>query len=193
VALSKSFGGFPAVSNSFFFVALADASNLPKTLPARAKVLQMADGGRVALGERADQVCLDLTLRGKTAEVARQIEQVFAGMLALVTLGQPEYPDVVDLAKSAKVSSSQELVTISLEYPASKVIAKVTEEMSPKPKKEKPAKQKSRSKAKAKRAPQPPAEPQAEDEAAPSTEPSADAQPPVESKAQAGSATKPEA
>ena len=195
--LSKNFGEFPAVSNSFFFVGLADAGNLPQFIPARAKVLQMADGGRVALGERQDLVFVNLTLRGKTAEVAQQIQQVVEGMVALVTLGQPEYPDLMNLAKSVKVSSAEQLVTISVDYPASKVIDKITEEMSPKPKPEKldkqdrPARQKAKVKSKKKRAPAPAPEPEAGVEPQAPSEPAAN--PPAEPAAQPAPAPAPAA
>jgi hypothetical protein len=142
---------FPAVSNAFFFVGVAEAPELPTGLPAQAKVLQMADGGRVAMGERDQDLFLDLALRGKTPEVGRQIQQVVEGMVALVSLGQPDNQDVVDLAQRIKVSSANELVNIHIEYPTAKVIARVTDEMGPKHKDKavrKPSKAKAKGKAK---------------------------------------------
>lgn len=132
-----SLSQFPVLSNNFFFLAIADAADLPNALPAKAKVIQMAEAGRVALGENQEQVVLDLALRGKTAEVTHQIQQVIEGMVALVSLGQPENVELADLAKSIKVSSVDQLIDVKLEYPATKAIARFNDQMAPKPEKEK--------------------------------------------------------
>ena len=153
LASTKSIGEFPAVSNGFFFVGLANAIDLPNSIPAQAKVLQMANGGRLVLGEKADQVFLELALRGKTPEVTRQIQQVIEGMVALVSLGQPDNPDLVDLVKSTKVSAADQLITISVHYPVGKVIAKLNEQVSQGEQGDKPEKpHKAHAKAKQKKA-----------------------------------------
>jgi hypothetical protein len=162
------FGDFPAVSNGFFLLAVAEGLSLPKPIPAQAKILQMADGGRLVLGERPEGVFLDLALRGKTAEVTRQIQQVVEGMVALVTLGQPNNPDLVNLAKSTRVTSSNELISIRLQCPPEKIISKLNDEMKPKPKVDKTPRAKAKAKAKAKKEPAPPKpleEPEAEEPA----------------------------
>ena len=87
---------------------------------------------------------VDIALRGKTAEVASQIKQVIEGMVALVTLGQPNNADLVNLAKSTHVSATNELIAISVECPASTIIAKLNDEMKPKPKPESAAPEGSR-------------------------------------------------
>lgn len=145
LASSRNFDEFPAISNSFFFVGLADASSLPKQIPARAKVLQMADGGRVAMGEKADRLFLNLALRGKTPEVTRQMHQVIEGMIALVSLGQPDNADLTGLVQSTRVASKDKLISINVEYPTRKVIAALSDQLD-----SKPAKKKAKAKAKAK-------------------------------------------
>jgi hypothetical protein len=150
VSPNQAFTTFPAVTNSFFFLAVAELFDLTKGVPAQAKVLQMAEGGRVALGERTERVFLDLTLRGKTAEVSQQIQQVVEGMVALVSLGQPNIPELLDLAKSTKVSARDQLVSINLDYPSDKLIARIDQELSPKPKANKAGKAKNKAKAKQK-------------------------------------------
>lgn len=142
---------FRVASNSFLFVELADASSIPNAIPAKAKVLQMADAGSVTLGERDDQTFLNLSLRGKTAEVTHQMQQVLEGMVALVSLGQPENQDLADLAKAIKVSAADQLINVSVELPTSRIIAKITDEMSSKPAKEKPAHAKAKVKSKNKK------------------------------------------
>lgn len=147
---NNKFSQWSVTPNSFFFLGVADALNVPNQLPAQAKVLQMADGGRIALGEMDEQVFLDLALHGKNTEVTRQIQQVIEGMIALVSLSQPDNPDLTELTKTIKVSSKDGLITIRMEYPASKAIAKLNEQMTPKTPKEKPPRHKVRSKAKQK-------------------------------------------
>jgi hypothetical protein len=175
---SSTFGELPLVGNSFIVLGAAEVLNDFHGIPAQAKVLQMADGGRVALGERAEQVYLDLTLRGKTAEVTHQIQQVIEGMVALVNLGQPDLPDVLDLAKSVKVSSQDRLVTVSMEYPATKVIARLNEAMSPKPPANKSPRHKAKAKSKDKDKDKEERKVEAKSQAAPASEkPEADEQP----------------
>ena len=119
---NKLFTSFPGVSESFFFLGVADAFSDAGGNPPQAKILQMADGGRIVLGEQRDQLSLNLTLRGKTAEVTKQIQQVIEGMVALVSLGQPDNQDLLQLAKSTKVSSTAEMVSLNVDYPVAKVL-----------------------------------------------------------------------
>ena len=129
---NKLFTSFPSVSNSFFFLGVAEAFSGPGVTLPQAKILQMADGGRVVLGEAADLLVLNLTLRGKTPEVTKQIQQVIEGMVALVSLGQPDNEDLLQLAKSTKVSSTAEMVSLNVDYPVAKVLALLSEETAPK-------------------------------------------------------------
>jgi hypothetical protein len=165
LAASKNLQTLAPASDSFFFVAAAEALELPK-LPAEAKILQMAEGVRVALGEKAERVFLDLGLRAKTSEVTKEIQQVIEGMVALVKISQAENTELMDLAKSTKVTSSNQLVSLNIEYPANKVIARLNEELSDKPIK-KAQKAKAKGKAKAKKEP-PKAEEDEKDQAPPS-------------------------
>jgi hypothetical protein len=148
LATSKAFGDLLSISNSFFVVAAAQAFNQPDLIPAEAKVLRMADGGSVALGETGDQLALRISLRGKTAEVTQEIQQVIEGMVALVKLGQPDVPDLVALANSIKVASADQLVTVSAEYPEAKAMSRLQEMMTEKPKAHKAPHHKSHSKVK---------------------------------------------
>src|SRR5688572_16010268 len=54
---------YPTVTNSFFFLALADTGNAGDKLPAQAKILQKAEGGRIAIGEQNDKVLINIALR----------------------------------------------------------------------------------------------------------------------------------
>ena len=133
IASNKTFSGYPNLSNSFFFLGVAEGFSDPKIIPPQAKALQMADGGRLALGESADQLLLNLNLRGKSADVTKQIQQVLEGMLALVSLGQPENEDLMQLARLTKVSATPEMVTLAMEYPVAKALAMLEEHSKPAP------------------------------------------------------------
>ncbi|MBI3415595.1 MAG: hypothetical protein HY043_09805 [Verrucomicrobia bacterium] len=131
VAANKTFSGYPTMSNGFFFIGVAEGFSAPDIIPPQAKALQMADGGRLALGESADRLSLNLSLRGKSAEVTKQIQQVLEGMVALISLGQPENEDLMQLARSTKVSSTPEIVTLMMEFPVAKALAMLNEHTKP--------------------------------------------------------------
>ena len=106
-------------------------------MPPQARILQMADGGRVVLGEKADRLCLDLALKGKSKEVVTQIQQVVQGMIALFSLGQPKNKDLSELMQSTKVSTSENVVSVGVEYPVQKALIKLAEQINDKPKSKK--------------------------------------------------------
>jgi hypothetical protein len=124
---SKAFSGFPEVPKAFFFVAIAEAFNEDTPLPPQAKVLKMTDGGRLVLGENAENLFLNLTLKAKSSEVVSQMQQVIQGTVALASLSQEENPDLMQLAQSVKVSSDDKMVTVGVEYPVAKAIEKLSE------------------------------------------------------------------
>lgn len=134
---AKAFGGFPDLANSFFFFGVAEGFGEGLPVPPQAKVLKMADGGRLALGENAERLVLNLALRGKTAEVATQIRQILEGLLALVSLGQPEHQPWLPILQSAKVGAANKLVSLQLEFPVTEAI----QHLGGQTKKKKPAKQ----------------------------------------------------
>jgi hypothetical protein len=123
----KAFSGFPEVPKAFFFIAIAEAFNEDAPLPPQAKVLKMTDGGRLVLGENAENLFLNLTLKAKSSEVVTQMQQVIQGTVALASLSQSENPDLLQLAQSVKVSSDDKMVSVGIEYPVAKAIEKISE------------------------------------------------------------------
>jgi hypothetical protein len=119
---SKSFSGFVDMKRAFFFMGVAEGFSAGPELPPQAKLLQMADGGRVVLGENSDRIFLDLALRAKSTEVGTQMQQVIQGLIALSSLGQSENKDVAQMLDSIKVSTSGNVVSVSVEYPVESVI-----------------------------------------------------------------------
>jgi hypothetical protein len=123
--LANKFSGYPDVANSFFFLAVAEGFSQNADVPPQARILQMTDGARLVLGEKGGSIFLNLALKTRDAEVTSQVKQVIEGMKALVSLGGQENPDLNRLVNSAKVSDSDRLVTLSLEFPVAGVIEKI--------------------------------------------------------------------
>ena len=125
---SKTFSGFAELPNSFFFLGVAEGFNQAAPVPPQAKILQMADGGRLLLGEKAGQLFLNLALRTKTAELSKQIQQIINGMIALLSLSQNENKDLQQLIQSTRISGKDNLVSIALEYPVADAVKRLGEE-----------------------------------------------------------------
>ena len=122
---SKAFSGYANVTNTFFFLAVAEGFNEKAALPPQADILKKATGARIVLGERADRIFANLALKAKDPEVIQQIQQVLEGMKALVLLGQSENKELLELVQSTKVSATEKLVSVNIEYPLSKIIDKL--------------------------------------------------------------------
>jgi hypothetical protein len=119
---ASAFSAFPAAPNTFFFLGIAEAFNQNIAMLPQAKILQMADGGRLVLGEKTGNLFVELILKGKTREVIEQIKQVIEGITALVSLSQIDNPELQQLVRSTKVSAKDNLVQVSVEYPVAKAL-----------------------------------------------------------------------
>jgi hypothetical protein len=135
---SKAFTEFPPPSEAFFFLAVAEGFNpeqdkseskpdehdplekIAKNLPPQAKILQMADGGRAVLGEKADNVFVHLALKTKTPESATQIQQVLQGMSALLALSKASNPDFY--LPPINITTETRTVLINVDYPVAKIL-----------------------------------------------------------------------
>ena len=119
----KAFTDFPATSDSFVFLGVAEGFDQLLELPPQAKVLHMADGLRIVLGENADVLFADLALKSKTQEVVTQIQQVLQGLIALFSLGAPENQDLSELVRSTKVTTADKVVAVGMQFPVAKALA----------------------------------------------------------------------
>jgi len=122
LSTGKAFSGFPETPKAFFFLAIAEGFNEDAPLPPQAKVLKMTEGARLILGENAANLFLNLALKAKSSEVMTQMQQVIQGTVALASLSQQENPDLMELAKSVKVSGDDKMVTVGVEFPVEKAI-----------------------------------------------------------------------
>jgi hypothetical protein len=124
---SSAFTEFPAAQNAFFFfggIERLDAvdddghGNNPK-----AKILKMADSGRIIVGQDGDQVFLDAALKAKTSDVVTKMQQAIQGLIAITSLANPDDADVQQMAESAKVSTHGQIVRLNLDFPVDKAMS----------------------------------------------------------------------
>jgi len=138
LASTKTFSNFAEVKNTFFFLAVGEGfSN--SGLPPQARLLKLADGGRLVIGENADRVFLDLALEAKTSEIVTQMQQVVQGLIAFGSLGQPENKDLAHVLQSIKVSTDKNIVNVTLDYPAADLVEELNKAKGAKRKAKKPA------------------------------------------------------
>jgi hypothetical protein len=119
---------FPAAENGFFLLAAADTGSAGARLPAQAKILQNAEAGRIVIGEAADKLFLNLSLKAKDADTLSQIGEVLRGLKALVALANTEDKDLKELVNSAAISQGGNILTLNLNFPVRRAIEKSREE-----------------------------------------------------------------
>lgn len=122
-----AFLNYPSLTNNFFFVAVADTGSAGDKLPAQAKILQKADGGRLAIGEKDDKVLINVALRAKEAQTIAEMQQVAQGLVALVKLTQTDNKDLNTLVTSAAVTANDNYLTVDLSFPLKQAMQKVRE------------------------------------------------------------------
>ena len=118
---------YPALANSFFFVAVADTGTAGDKLPAQAKILQKAEGGRLAIGEKDEKLLINVALRSKEPQVLTEMQQIVQGLVAFVKLAQPDNKDLNALASSAAVSTNDNYLSVELSFPLKRAMEKVRE------------------------------------------------------------------
>jgi hypothetical protein len=109
----------------FLFGLINSLDSAP--LPPQAKGLKNVEGAQVVMGEQAENVFVKLALNAKDAESATQMQQALQGLLALVTITQPDNKSAQKLVQAAKVTGAEKVVTVKLDLPASDVIDLVKE------------------------------------------------------------------
>lgn len=124
LAGSDGFGGYPTLDPVFFFLGVAESFANNVNIPANAKFLRQAEGGRVALGENDGQLYLNLALKTADAQTTTQIRQVIDGMLALLRLSQQD-EDLTRLLNSTMVTSGSNLVSVNVKLPSQLVLDKL--------------------------------------------------------------------
>jgi hypothetical protein len=114
---------------SIMFLAMAKGFNEHTILPPQAQILKMAGSGMLTFGESGENLQVKINMTANTQEAAAQMAQLAQGMIALATLSQSDNPEVMELARGAKVSQDKSQVSLTVAYPIAKVLAKIKEEM----------------------------------------------------------------
>jgi hypothetical protein len=122
-----AFLNYPTLTNSFFFVALADTGAAGNKLPPQAKILQKAEGGRLAIAEKGDKILFNVALRAKEADTIAEMQQIVQGLVAFVKLAQPDNKDLTTLVSSAAVTTNQNYLAVELSFPLNRAMEKVRE------------------------------------------------------------------
>ena len=123
---SATFDDYPKAANTFFFLGMADGFNEAISIPPQAQVLRETKGGRLVIGEKDQNVFLNLVFKGKNNESSTKIQQVLQGIVALVSMSQQDKA-ITDLAASTKIGSEGQNVSVSLQFPTAKAIQKIDE------------------------------------------------------------------
>lgn len=122
MAQTESFTEFPPLSGGFFLVAYAESFSESADMPPQARVLKLADGGRIAMGEDNQNLIIQLILRARSEEVTQQIQQVIQGLLALATLGLGEEPGIQKIIRATQVNVAGRQVKLDLIVPLEEAV-----------------------------------------------------------------------
>jgi len=120
LAKAQVFKDYPDAANAFILV-MAKGFNDSAKIPPQAQVLRETEGGRLAIGEKDQNLFLNLMFKGKDEESSTKIQQVLQGIVALVSMSQ-QNKDVTDLASATKIASEGRNVSVTLQFPTAKAI-----------------------------------------------------------------------
>jgi hypothetical protein len=120
LAKAQAFKDYPDAANAFILV-MAKGFNESAKIPPQAQVLRETEGGRLAIGEKDQNLFLNLMFKGKDEESSTKIQQVLQGIVALVSMSQ-QNKDVTDLASATKIASEGRNVSVTLQFPTAKAI-----------------------------------------------------------------------
>ena len=119
----EAFADYPALPESVILLAAADAFADGGQFPLQARVLQTAQGARLAICETDETLLVQMELKTADEQSGRQIQSVIRGILALAALGAGgEWQWLTDLAQAIQVDHNGLLVALKLELPIEKAI-----------------------------------------------------------------------
>ena len=93
-----------------------------------AALLKRCNDGHLILGEKRDDVCLNVQLSASNTNVANQIRQVVQGIISLGVLGGDGDPNLQKLATSASVGGNENNISLKLQLPSKDVIKQLSED-----------------------------------------------------------------
>lgn len=125
LSTAQTFKEFAPTGDGYFFMVLAQGFGSSASVPPQAQILREAEGGAIVIGEKEDKLFMNLTLKGKNAEVITQMQQVVQGLMALASLSEEAPPELKELIRGANVSTKEQILNVSLSFPSSKAIEKM--------------------------------------------------------------------
>ena len=118
---SKGLTDYPAMSDKCFLMVMAEGFNDIEGIPPQAHVLREAKGARVLLGEANENLFFNLVFKAKDESASTKIQQILQGIVALVSLSQPD-KELTELASNSKIASAGSNVSVELKIPAAKAV-----------------------------------------------------------------------
>ena len=93
----------------------------------QAKILQMAEGGQLSIGEKEDKLNFRLALKSRDQESCNQMQQVIQGLIALVSLTQSDNKELNSFIQTLKIDKGENLLKINLSFPVSDAIKQIAD------------------------------------------------------------------
>lgn len=118
---TKGLNDYPAANAKSFLMVMAEGFNDIEGIPPQAHVLREAKGARLLLGESDENLFLNLVFKAKDESASTKIQQIFQGIVALVSLSQPD-KELTELANNSKIASAGSNVSVELKVPAAKAL-----------------------------------------------------------------------
>lgn len=119
---SGDFSRLNRVGDAFFFLATADGFNESSLIPPQARVLQLADAARLALGETANDLALNLILQARDQTTRTQLQKIIEGLLALASFTELGNTDFGDIVMNTTVTNSGNNVNLAMQYPVDRIL-----------------------------------------------------------------------
>lgn len=110
-------------TDSFFLLATAEGFNESSMIPPQARVLQLAEAARLALGEAGDDLSLDLILQARDETTRTQLQKIVEGLLALASLTRMDNQDFAEVVMNTTVQNKGNDVNVNVHYPVERILA----------------------------------------------------------------------
>jgi hypothetical protein len=124
---SKAFTGFGNTEHGFFLVGIAEGLGESAKMFPQAKILQMAEGGQLSVGEKEEKLNFRLALKSRDQESCNQMQQVIQGLIALVSLTQSDNKELNSFIQTLKIDKGENLLKINLSFPVSDAIKQIAD------------------------------------------------------------------
>lgn len=105
----------------------------------QAAVLKQANLLTLTAGQPAENLAIDLNLRGESAEVADTMVQMFQGLVAALTMASQDQPKLGELVKAVSVSRADKMAQIRFAAPAQAAFEFIKQQLEQKKQEQKPA------------------------------------------------------